>query len=632
VFVVTKKSQKNHVHGQHTKSRTTLFYLIAVATPFLFFALIECGLRIAGYGNSYPLFIEAPEPKGYLLANTETIKRYFPSNEAEPIAQIEQKFFKTRKPNDGYRIFIQGESSAAGFPYGAQGALSTLLEQRLKMTFPGKPIEVISTAMSAVNSYTLLDFVDEIIEQRPDAVVIYTGHNEYVGVMGVGSTWSNEYSRPINLLMLKFKNVRIVQWLRNSYAKLTNEPDKKNTENTRGTLMSRAARGKEIPFQSDTYQKGLKQFSENLELILRKYKNAGIKVFISTLASNEKDLKPFRSGLQASTDKTKWQNSFQKTSQTLHSEPIEEAIKYAKELVLLDDSSADAYYLQAKTFLKAEQFDAARTSFLAAKDRDQLRFRAPEDMNQIIRELAKQYNSVLVDGQEKLRNSSPNHIIGNELILEHLHPNIEGYFLLSEAFYDAFLAQKLIGNWTDHYVDSSAARKEIQITDIDLRNAAFKVNSLLSYYPFTDTPKTLSLPSPKNKAEELGQMVIEKKISWIKAHELLLVDALEKGNAAESMKISLMLANIMPADNELNFGAATYLVQSKRYLESIFYLERVLESNPNNVNALLIISEMFMVKKDYYAAKAHLDRAFKLQPEQPQAAQNLMQMLKNMGY
>jgi hypothetical protein len=48
-----------------------------------------------------------------------------------------------------------------------------------KRAFPSREVEVISTAMAAVNSYALLDFADEIIAQQPDAVVIYVGHNEY---------------------------------------------------------------------------------------------------------------------------------------------------------------------------------------------------------------------------------------------------------------------------------------------------------------------------------------------------------------------------------------------------------------------------------------------------------------------
>jgi len=50
--------------------------------------------------------------------------------------------------------------------------------------------------MAAVTSYVLLDFADEIIAQRPDAIVIYTGHNEYLGIGGVGSSFASARSPP----------------------------------------------------------------------------------------------------------------------------------------------------------------------------------------------------------------------------------------------------------------------------------------------------------------------------------------------------------------------------------------------------------------------------------------------------
>ena len=49
--------------------------------------------------------------------------------------------------------------------------------------------------MAAVSSYVLLDFADEIIAQQPDAVMIYAGHNEYLGIGGVGSSNSHAERR-----------------------------------------------------------------------------------------------------------------------------------------------------------------------------------------------------------------------------------------------------------------------------------------------------------------------------------------------------------------------------------------------------------------------------------------------------
>ena len=53
---------------------------------------------------------------------------------------------------------------------------------------PGRLVEMVNLGTSAVNSYTLYDQIPEILEQKPDAIFIYTGHNEFYGALGVGSS------------------------------------------------------------------------------------------------------------------------------------------------------------------------------------------------------------------------------------------------------------------------------------------------------------------------------------------------------------------------------------------------------------------------------------------------------------
>ena len=60
--------------------------------------------------------------------------------------------------------------------------------------------------MAAVNSYTLLDLVDEIIAIDPDAVLIYAGHNEYLGYLGSGTALTGRRSREATRLHLALKS------------------------------------------------------------------------------------------------------------------------------------------------------------------------------------------------------------------------------------------------------------------------------------------------------------------------------------------------------------------------------------------------------------------------------------------
>ena len=128
------------------------FYLILIATPFVILLLLELGLRLSSFGNEYPLFIEKPTAKKqsslYLQPNPKVINRYFADENLAPNVSPDTVYFKKEKSKESFRIFIQGGSTAAGFPYGRWGSLQGMLEQRFKRLYPNKEIEVINTAMA----------------------------------------------------------------------------------------------------------------------------------------------------------------------------------------------------------------------------------------------------------------------------------------------------------------------------------------------------------------------------------------------------------------------------------------------------------------------------------------------------
>ena len=102
------------------------------------------------------------------LVFRSVVARFFTDPAQAPSVSIETAYFRRQKQPGSFRVFVQGESSAAGFPYGLGAALAGVLDQRLERTYPEREIEVISTAMAAVNSYALVDFADEIIAQQPE--------------------------------------------------------------------------------------------------------------------------------------------------------------------------------------------------------------------------------------------------------------------------------------------------------------------------------------------------------------------------------------------------------------------------------------------------------------------------------
>src|SRR3569623_1407509 len=191
------------IEPRRNHSRLLWIRVIALLLPVLFFLLLEGGLRLFNYGDNLDLF--DPEPAGYsdkdiLMVNPIVARRFFTKGEYTP--QPPYELFANQKPANGYRIFVMGESTTAGWPYPNNEVFSRILNQRLADAFPDKYIEVVNVAISAVNSYTLLDFMDEVLAQKPDAIIIYTCHNEFYGALGVASTESLGKFRPLAMLYL----------------------------------------------------------------------------------------------------------------------------------------------------------------------------------------------------------------------------------------------------------------------------------------------------------------------------------------------------------------------------------------------------------------------------------------------
>lgn len=541
------------------KNNKPVFYLIAVLLPIVLLLLIELTLTAIGYGKSLPLFVKSQDFPGYLQPNPNIIERYFPSKELAPRVSPDTVYFPQRKGQDVFRIVIQGGSSAAGFPFGRFGSMQGMLEQRFKRTYPDKKIEVINTAMAAVNSYTLLDFVDEIVEIEPDAVFIYTGHNEYLGVLGAGSALAGKGGRSATLGFLWLKDLKLYQLLESLVQSLTPLPEQAQT--TERTLMAKVAKGSSIPFESDLYYAGIEQFSGNLSDIISVYSENQIPVFLGTLASIEKQMPPFSTIAQVDWDAER-------------SVIEQQALQGPAKSYLLGLQALDS----GNTEQALEQFQSAR-------DLDELRFRAPSAFNQIIKSLAKENGVTLVDVESAIRADSKDGIIGLEHMLEHVHPTLRGYFLLSESFYQSLVKSGLLGKEQFGYGVGSAWQ-DVPVNNLDKMWAELKILQLKSDYPFTREPKTLAPPEIKTKEQ---QLLLERMqgANWLDLQLQLQQHYLQTNNFKEAGRVAGVVSDAMVNSSaHANTAASIY-----RAMQDIpmarYYQARALALEPNNPQYLM---------------------------------------------
>jgi tetratricopeptide (TPR) repeat protein len=439
---MVQNSTKKSVSG----TRKVVFTGITILLPIFLLLLLESGLRIAGYGKDLNLFIRSETYPSYFEVNPDVANRFFskmdgtgPSND----------IFLADKPDTCFRIFIMGCSTTRGFPYEMGVAFTRILYFRLQDAFPHKRIEVINTAMAAVNSYTQVDFINEIIRQKPDAILIYTGHNEYYGALGVGSVENGGNIRWVKLLHLKLIKLRTYQLIQNIIYRIsgTFSGDKGRPS---GTLMERIVKDKEIEYGSETYLAGIEQFNINMREVVSRAKKANIPVILSDVVSNVKDLKPFKSV---------------------------ESARYP---------SAELVYGQAQDLEKKGQYDEARTAYYKAKDLDGIRFRAPEDLNKVIYGIGKGLNIPILGMQKVFEDHSPNRLIGDNLMIDHLHPNKDGYFLMADAFFNIMQEQKLISDtWDTSRIKSSEYyNRNWGYTTLDSLVAGLSIKKLKAGWPF----------------------------------------------------------------------------------------------------------------------------------------------------
>lgn len=537
------------------------FQLAGVSLSFLALILLEAGLRLSGFGNSYPLFVQAERHPDYLRANPRVVRRFMVDEAETPKLRIRPVYFRPLKPERTIRIFVQGGSTAAGYPYGFGASPAGMLQQRLRRTFPGRKVEVVTTAVSAVNSYTLLDFADEIIEQQPDAVVIYAGHNEYVGILGVGSGFSVGRRRLVVLAFLRLRRLRLFQLLQGVVAGLSPAGSPQGRDRRR-TLMATIAREKKIPYGSPLYHRGLRQYRANLRALLDRYREADIPVFLGTLVCNEADQPPFVSGHSPGVDVQAWQRHFEAGHRALEAGDPVSALNAFDAAVAIDDGHARGHYGRGRALQRLGRFREARRAYLAAKDRDQLRFRAPEAINRIIREEAMEYGARVVEVRKAFVEASDEGIVGNGLMLEHLHPNLDGYFVLADAFYQSLREGKMFAPWTNP-ISRETARREIPVTEVDRLYGEYRILKLKSDQPFSNRRGRTRIPPPVTPVERIAQRYYRGRLSWSDAMRELLDHYQSRGEYRKASKVSVLLAEAFPFDPSRQKAAGKTLLPLK---------------------------------------------------------------------
>ena len=463
-------------------AKKLLFTMLLVLLPAVFLVVLEGILRLLGLFRQEPFIVESTKrSKDVYQLNQWVAKRYFDPRHVS-VPGVSPEVFARDKGSRTFRIFCLGESTTAGFPFDCQVPFPKQLAYLLSQSYPDYKFEVINAGISAVNSFTVVDLLPDILDHAPDLILLYLGHNEFYGAYGSASTVSMGQNDGLIRFYLKLQKLRVVQMLKRLLSVLTPSEEVRPSQQT---LMAGVIKDQAIPYESEKYKRSMHSFRHNLDIILHQCAERGVPVVLSNLFSNVRDLPPFASQTSAAMQAPGYVAAVARGDSLFARQDYRESVMAYRTALAHDSSSAQLWYILGRTCAAANDSTAARYYLCGAKDRDLIRFRASEEVNQIIAEAARLTSTRLVDMLRLFTDRSAQGLIGNDWMVDHLHPNPNGYYLMARAFYEAINSMGLLVNRDQAFVP---ADQPYFVTDLDWDIGLLKSFEMLHRWPFPEKP------------------------------------------------------------------------------------------------------------------------------------------------
>jgi tetratricopeptide (TPR) repeat protein len=487
------------------RRRRWLFRLTAaILAPMLFFAALEAGLRLGGYGYPTTFFV-GPDANGTYTVNPRFGWRFFPRE----ISRKPEPHSLSAKPAGAVRIFVVGSSAAQGVPNPSL-SFGRILEVLLRDRYPGVQFEVINAAMTATNSHIAIEIARDCAAHEPDLFIVYMGNNEIVGPYGPGTIFQ-KWSPSLGMIRANIwlKSTRVGQLFDNAITCL--RPGKGTPASWQGMEMFL---NNPVAADDPRLETVYANYRRNLIDLCGIARRSGAAVILSTVAVNLADSAPFASrhrGDLSPAELAKWESIYQAGVGLESKEKWSDAIAKYKAAARIDDRFADLHFRMGRCFAEENRLPEARDHFVLARDLDVLRFRADTRINSILREVAaEQKNAGVwgVDAEEALAKSdeAADGILGGDLFYEHVHFTFDGNYLLAKAVLeqvDAALPRLVISRKAGPALSRTQCAEALAFTPRDEYLMAEEIALITSRPPFTNQLDYAARQASATKHREL---------------------------------------------------------------------------------------------------------------------------------
>ena len=275
--------------------------------------------------------------------------------------------------------------------------------------------------------------------------------------------------------------------------------------------------------------------------------------------------------------------------------------------------------------------ESARAEYTKAKDLDGLRFRAPEEFNTIIHELAEEYKIPVVPMKSYFEAASPNRLVGDHLMLEHLHPNARGHQLMSRAFFDTMQKQRFVNDvWDVKEKDPDGFEG---FSELDVAIGKIRILHVTDHWPFkpeAEFSDAVERYVPRTKEEEVAKSFFLKKVSFGGAHMRMAAYYARRGLADSALREYWALVNSAPLYVENYLGVAEVLIKRGALQQARPFLEASLQIRSNGsrtAQLLMNLTRAYLQRNQVGEARRIFARLQEIAPQHP-GIERLVEQLK----
>ena len=455
--------------------------VLAVLFGLSLFVVVEAACRVLGVGNPdlhddpfvgfndlQPTFVLSDDGSQYEVPPAR-LKFFAPES------------FPAQKPVGAKRIFCLGGSTVHGRPFSIPTSFTTWLEIALNAVDSSSDWDVVNCGGISYASYRLVPLMQECLQYEPDLFIVCTGHNEFLEdrtyadirdqspLLAVPHQWLSRLSS-----YHAYRNVLLS--LKGNDTQTTPE----NVLKSDVDAFLDYHNGLAAYHRDKQWQRGVAQhFDLNLRRMVTVATQAEVPLLFVLPTSNLADQLPFKS--QHRDDLTpdelaEFNRLLGEAHSLMRSQP-REALDRLQQARTIDPEFAELRYHLGRLYEVRRDFDAARTEFIAARDEDICPLRMMSPLEATLRDVASDTGVPLLDAHALLEAQSRNGILGGRLLVDHVHPSIEGHQQIAFALLEQLAEQGRVTLPPDWKMQATAAFKQ-------------HYDSLSDFY-FADAQRTL---------------------------------------------------------------------------------------------------------------------------------------------